>query len=89
MGSIADVAGKARQTVALVAAIEAMAATLAVAEALAVERRRIDLTGLEAEVGRICAAAVVAPRDAAPDLRLRLEALRQALDRLRIGLVPP
>ena len=89
MGSTAEISATAQQTATLRAAIEAMVATLAVAEALAVEGRRIDLTGLETEISRICAAAVVAPKDAAPDLGLRLEALRCALDRLRMGLVPP
>jgi hypothetical protein len=89
MGSIAEHSGKARQTAVLVAAIEAMEATLAVAEALVIERRRIDLAGLESEVGRICAASLAVPRGAVRDVRLRLEALLRALDRLRTGLAPP
>jgi hypothetical protein len=79
----------ARQAAGLLAAIEAMEATLAVAGALASERRRIDLDGLDAEMGRLCAAALVAPRSAVPEVRGRLEALVVALDRLRSGLAPP
>jgi hypothetical protein len=89
MGCVIEPTGRARQAAVLIAAIEAMEATLSVAEALAVERRRIDLAGLEAEIGRICAAALAAPRAAAPDVRLRLEALVRVLDRLRVGLAPP
>lgn len=89
MGSIAEHSGKTPQTAVLVAAIEAMEATLAVAEALVIERRRIDLAGLESEIGRICAASLVVPKGATTDVRLRLEALVRALDRLRTGLAPP
>lgn len=79
----------AYQTAVIVAAMEAMQATLAVAAALAGEGRRVDLTGLENEVGRLCAAALAAPRGAAPALRLRLEALLRDLDRLCAALGPP
>lgn len=79
----------AHQTAAIVAAMEATQATLAVAGALASEGRRVDLTGLENEVARLCAAALAAPRGAAPALRLRLEALLRDLDRLRAALTPP
>lgn len=80
---------EARQTEIVLAAAEAMEATLAVAEALVAERRRVDLAGLEDEVGRLCAAALAAPRAAAPALRVRFEALVRSLDRLRAGLAPP
>lgn len=83
-----DVAA-ARQTAGLLAAIEAMEATLAVAGALAASRRRIDLAGLDDEMGRLCAATLAAPRPAAPGLRARLETLLKALDRLRAALAPP
>jgi hypothetical protein len=88
-GGANEHSGTARQTAVLVAAIEAMEGTLAVAEALAIERRRIDLAGLEAEIGRICAASLAAPKGAVADVRLRLEALLRQLDRLRTGLAPP
>jgi len=82
-------AAETRQTAVVVAAIEAMQGTLAVAAALAGAGRRVDLSGLEEEVGRLCAAALAAPRAAAPALRLRLEALLSDLDRLRAALAPP
>lgn len=72
-----------RQTMVLLAAIEAMEATLAVAEALVAERRRIDLDGLDSEVGRICAACLAAPSGAAAAVRARLIGLLRVLDRLR------
>jgi hypothetical protein len=79
---------EARQAAALLAAIEAMDATLAVADALAAEHRRIDLAGLEDEVGRICVASLATPRSAAPAVRARLEGLLRRLDHLRAVLAP-
>lgn len=78
----------AHQTIVLLAAIEAMEATFAVAEALVAERRRIDLDGLEEEVGRICAACLAAPRGATPAVRARLESMLRLLDRLQGALAP-
>ena len=46
------------------------------------ERRRIDLAGLDAEIGRICAASLAVPRQAAPDIRARLQALLRDLSLL-------
>ncbi len=80
---------EARQASVLLAAIEAMEATFAVAGALVAERRRIDLEGLEAEVERLCAACLAAPRGAAAAVRGRLEGLLRSLDRLRAALAPP
>ncbi|MBB5689182.1 hypothetical protein GXW77_09885 [Roseomonas alkaliterrae] len=77
------------QAAILLAAVEAMEGTLAVAEALVAERRAVDLTGLEGEIGRLCAACLAAPRAMAPALRLRLESLLRAHDRLRAALAPP
>lgn len=85
----AEEAERARQTAALFAAIEAMEGTLSVAEALLAGRRGIDLAGLEGEMGRLCAAALLAPAEAVPALRTRLEALRRAIDRLEAGLPRP
>lgn len=78
-----------RQATILLAAVEAMEATLAVAEALVAERRAVDLSGLEAETSRLCAACLAAPRAMAPALRLRLESVLRAHDRLRAALAPP
>lgn len=80
---------ESRQATILLAAVEAMEGTLAVAEALVAERRSVDLSGLEAEIGRLCAACLAAPRAMAPALRLRLESLLRAHDRLRAALAPP
>ena len=88
-GGAIETTGEARQTAVLIAAIDAMEATLSVAEALARGRRRIDLAGLETEIGRICAASLAVPRASASDVRLRLEALVRVLDRVRGGLAPP
>lgn len=82
-------AERAHRTAALFAAIEAMEGTLSVAEALLTGRRRIDLGGLDGEMGRLCAAALLAPAEALPAIRLRLEAMRRTLDRLQAGLPRP
>ena len=84
-----DPAPEARQAAVLLAAIEALQATFDVAGALVAEGRSIDLAGLEEEAGRVCAAALAAPRAAVPAVLRRLEALRDSLDRLRAGLSPP
>ncbi len=80
---------EARQTTVLLAAIEAMEATLSVAEALVSERRRIDLDGLEAEMERICGACLAVPPGAATAVRGRLAGLLKQLDRLHGALAPP
>ena len=51
-------AAEARQAAIVFAAAEATEATLAIAQALLAEGRRIDIAGLDAEVARICAAAL-------------------------------
>ncbi len=80
---------ESRQAIILLAAVESMEGTLAVAQALVAERRAVDLSGLEAEIGRLCAACLAAPRAMAPALRLRLESLLRTHDRLRAALAPP
>lgn len=79
----------ATETEILLAAIEAMQSTVSVAEALALGQRRIDLAGLENEVARLCTAALAVPKDSVPAVRAKLEALRNALDRLQAGLAGP
>jgi 7,8-dihydro-6-hydroxymethylpterin-pyrophosphokinase len=81
-------AAEAHQAAVLLAAIEAMETTLGVAEALASGHRRIDLDGLEDEMGRICAACLTVPQSAAPAIRARLEALLRLLDRLQGAIAP-
>lgn len=87
--TLAAHAWQARQAAALLAALEAMEGTLALAEALLAQGRRIDLAGLESEMERLCGAALATPAEAAVAVRLKLEALLRALDRLRAGLAPP
>lgn len=80
---------EAGQAAMLFAAIEAMEATIAVADALATGLRRIDLAGLEDEVGRICAASLATPRSVAPAVRARLEGLLRRIDQLKASLPTP
>jgi hypothetical protein len=78
-----------RQAAVLLAAIDALRATLDVAAALVTQGRRIDLSGLEEEASRLCAAALAAPPAAVPAVRRGLESLCLALDRLQASLAPP
>lgn len=67
----------------LLAAIEAVHATLAVARALVQSGREVDLTGLDAEAGRLCIAIACASPQVGPRLLLPLHDLVAELDRLR------
>lgn len=70
------------------AAIEAMDGTVVLARALVEGGRRVDLAGLEAEAGRLCAAVMaLAPEEAKP-LRPALESLRRQVDGLAARLGP-
>ncbi len=68
------------------AAIEAMTATVAVALGLAQAGRRLDLAGLDQEIGTICAAALTLPADQGRGVRPALQSLLQAVDALSITL---
>ncbi|HYF08456.1 MAG TPA: hypothetical protein VD970_12605 [Acetobacteraceae bacterium] len=64
------------------AAAEAMLGTIAVARALVEAGRRVDLAGLDREIGTICVAALALPVTDGRQLRPALEALAQAVDGL-------
>ncbi len=68
---------------------DAALATLRVARGLAAGRRRIDLAGLDLDIGRLCAAAL----DLAPEqgrmIRQRLVAVLAELDALAAAFPPP
>ncbi len=73
---------------AILARIEQIDSTLAVATALAASGRWLDLDGLEAEIGRLCSAVLMLPaadgqalRPAMAGLLVRLEGLATALPR--------
>jgi hypothetical protein len=69
-------------------AIESMIATLAVAEVLLDRGQDIDLAGLDAAAGALCAAVLALdPLEARP-MRGGLEQLARQVDRLRAGLGP-
>lgn len=67
-------------------AADAMTTLLRVAEALAESGRAVDLDGLTAHIGRLCAAALDLPpdrgREAAPHLSMLLAALDALASRL-------
>ena len=65
-----------------VAAAEAVAGTLRMALLLAESRRRIDLAGLEEEVGRLCAAALDLPPEEGRAMRPLLLGVLAELDAL-------
>jgi hypothetical protein len=65
-----------------------VAGTLRLAAALAQGGRRLDLTGLDRMVGRLCAQALDLPPAEGRMLRLRLIALLGELDALGVRLAP-
>lgn len=74
---------------AVLAAIESLGGTLAMARALVEGGRQVDLTGLDREVASLCAAVVATRPDAARPLRPALEALRAQVDRVAAALPAP
>lgn len=71
----------------LATAIIAFEGVLVVAQALAAAARPIDLTGLDQQVGRICAGALDLPPDQGRALRPQLACLLARLDELRTVLL--
>jgi hypothetical protein len=78
-----------RQGMAVLAAISAMGESLTQAEASLAEGYRLDLAGLEVEMGRLCATAQKVTPEMAPSVRRGLEALLGRVDRLSKALPPP
>jgi hypothetical protein len=74
---------------AVLAAIKAMGESLTQAEASLAEGYALDLAGLDAEIGRLCAAAGGAPAAMAPALRRNLETLLAQVERLQASLPRP
>lgn len=68
------------------AAIEAMLGTVAVARALVGAGRRVDLEGLDGEIGALCAAAVALPVEDGRMLRPAVQALLESLEGLAAAL---
>jgi hypothetical protein len=71
---------------AVLAAIEAMGGTIAVARALVEGGRRVDLQGLDRDAAALCAAVMTLDRDAAKTLRPALESLLRQVDGLTAQL---
>jgi hypothetical protein len=63
-----------------------IAGTLRMARALALNRRDIDLDGLDNEVGKLCARALDLPPDQGRQFRPRLVGLLADLDALSIAM---
>jgi len=70
----------------VLAAIESLSTTLAVARALVGAGREVELDGLEQEAARLCAALACMREGSAPLLRPPLHALTQELERLDLAL---
>ena len=75
-----------RHGMAVLAAITAMGESLTQAEASLAEGYTLDLTGLDAEIARLCAAAEAAPPTMAPVLRRNLLALLAQVESLQAAL---
>ena len=71
---------------AVLAAIKAMGESLTQAEASLAEGYTLDLTGLDAEIARLCAAAEAAPPAMAPALRRNLVVLLAQVESLQAAL---
>jgi hypothetical protein len=70
------------------AAIDAMGATLAVAQGLVECGRAVDLAGLDQEMARLCAGILALDAADGRALRPGLEALVHQVDRLHATLAP-
>ncbi len=70
-------------------ALQALAGTLRLARVLAERQRRIDLHGLDARVGVVCAGVLDLAPDQARLLRPALIDLRAELDALAATMAPP
>jgi hypothetical protein len=73
---------------AVLAAIDHMGGTLAVARALAESGRRIDLAGLDRDIAALCVALMALDEGQARPMRGALEALVRELDALVVALTP-
>lgn len=78
-----------RHGMAVLAAVSAMGESLTRAEASLAEGYALDLTGLDAEITRLCAAAREAPPAMAPAIRRGLAALLGQVERLHSALSRP
>ncbi len=65
---------------------DAISGTLRLARALVQAKRRVDLTGLEAEAGRLCAACLDLPPEQARALRPHLLAVLGDLDAVEAAM---
>jgi hypothetical protein len=72
---------------ATLAVIESLHGTLSVARALVTTGRAIDLTGLDQEAARLCAAVACLPGGSGPALLSPLEALTREVE-LLAGCMP-
>ena len=68
---------------AVLAAIEGMGGTVAVARALVESGRQVDLAGLDRDAAALCAAVLTLEADAARSLRPALEALLHQVNGLK------
>lgn len=68
------------------AAVEAMLGTVAVARALVGAGRRVDLEGLDGEIGALCAAAIALPVEEGRTLRPAVQALLESIEGLAAAL---
>ncbi len=68
------------------AALDSLHGTMAIARALVLAGREVDLTGLEGDAGRLCAAIACLPPGAGAQFRIPLLELTEELDQLRRAL---
>lgn len=68
---------------------EGASAMLSIAEALVTAGNRVDLSGFEAEVARLCAGILALPKSEGQALAPVLTALRDQVERLQKAMPPP
>ncbi len=73
----------------VLAAAEALRATLVMARALSEAGRRIDLAGLDRETASLCAAAQLLPTESGQLVRPALESLLNEVQVLSLSLAHP
>jgi len=79
---------KPLELVAVATAVEGLTGLVSVARALVEAGREVDLTGLDGEAARVCAALACLPADLAGSLLAPLDAAVREVDALRAALRP-
>jgi hypothetical protein len=89
MDSVTPRQGHAQDARTVAAATSALLSAVALARTLALEGRRLDLSGLEREAAALCDAVMALPRDEAREVLPSLAMVEQEITALMAALKPP